>query len=283
MTPEQSIRYGMFIMPFHPPEKPTAQCYDEDLELIVLAEELGFSEFWIGEHHTMKYENIVMPEIFIGRALGETKTIRLGPAPVCGNQVVEGGEECDPVGSLTCPASSPGGALLESFSLSVWVYRGADWLVRDPEGPHVAKEARTVQFEPSVVDDFDGVADVAKIVGVSDDFDAVAAAAEATRAELGAHAGARRAHRPARVLPVARRGDELAEELCALDLRAVCFVEEQAVEAIHAVVAFTEQVYPDAAAFLNAIEESVCISGRGCTGHGVLLLRIARGAVLYRA
>ena len=29
----------------------------------------------------MKYENIVMPEIFIGRALGETKTIRLGPAP----------------------------------------------------------------------------------------------------------------------------------------------------------------------------------------------------------
>ena len=31
----------------------------------------------------MKYENIVMPEIFIARALGETKRIRLGPAPVC--------------------------------------------------------------------------------------------------------------------------------------------------------------------------------------------------------
>jgi alkanesulfonate monooxygenase SsuD/methylene tetrahydromethanopterin reductase-like flavin-dependent oxidoreductase (luciferase family) len=80
------IRYGMFIMPFHPPSKPMAQCYDEDLELIVRAEELGFSEFWIGEHHTMKYENIVMPEIFIGRALGETKTIRMGAAPVCLNQ-----------------------------------------------------------------------------------------------------------------------------------------------------------------------------------------------------
>ena len=50
-----------------------AQSDDEDLELIVRAEELGFSEFWIGEHHTMKYENIVMPEIFIargGRMLG---------------------------------------------------------------------------------------------------------------------------------------------------------------------------------------------------------------------
>ncbi len=84
MSPaDATIRYGMFIMPFHPPEKPTAQCYDEDLELIVEAEELGFNEFWIGEHHTMKYENIVMPEIFIARALGETRRMRLGPAPVC--------------------------------------------------------------------------------------------------------------------------------------------------------------------------------------------------------
>jgi alkanesulfonate monooxygenase SsuD/methylene tetrahydromethanopterin reductase-like flavin-dependent oxidoreductase (luciferase family) len=81
----QTIRYGMFIMPFHPPTKPLAQCYDEDLELIVRAEELGFSEFWIGEHHTMKYENIVMPEMFIARALGETHRIRMGPAPVCLN------------------------------------------------------------------------------------------------------------------------------------------------------------------------------------------------------
>src|ERR1700726_46790 len=78
--------YGMFIMPFHDPAKPLAQCCDEDLELIVRAEELGFSEFWIGEHHTMKYENIVMPEIFIGRALGDTRRIRLGAAPVCLNQ-----------------------------------------------------------------------------------------------------------------------------------------------------------------------------------------------------
>src|SRR5207244_1154322 len=81
-----SISYGMFIMPFHPPAKAPAQCYDEDLELVVRAEELGFTEFWIGEHHTMKYENIVMPEIFIARALGETRRIRLGPAPVCLNQ-----------------------------------------------------------------------------------------------------------------------------------------------------------------------------------------------------
>jgi alkanesulfonate monooxygenase SsuD/methylene tetrahydromethanopterin reductase-like flavin-dependent oxidoreductase (luciferase family) len=79
--PVQAIPYGMFIMPFHDPAKPLARCYDEDLELIVRAEELGFAEFWIGEHHTMKYENIFSPEVFIGRALGETRRIRLGPAP----------------------------------------------------------------------------------------------------------------------------------------------------------------------------------------------------------
>ena len=82
----QPIKYGMFIMPFHLPDKPLAQGYDEDLELVVRAEELGFEEFWIGEHHTMKYETIVMPEIFIGRALGETNRIRFGAAPVCLNQ-----------------------------------------------------------------------------------------------------------------------------------------------------------------------------------------------------
>ncbi len=77
------IRYGMFIMPFHDPAKSLAQCIDEDLELVIQAEELGFDEFWIGEHHTMKYEPIVMPELFIARVLAETRRIRLGPAPVC--------------------------------------------------------------------------------------------------------------------------------------------------------------------------------------------------------
>ena len=74
--PVQPIRYGMFIMPFHDPAKPLGQCYDEDLELIVRAEELNFSEFWIGEHHTMKFEPIIMPEIFIARALGEEIDLR---------------------------------------------------------------------------------------------------------------------------------------------------------------------------------------------------------------
>jgi alkanesulfonate monooxygenase SsuD/methylene tetrahydromethanopterin reductase-like flavin-dependent oxidoreductase (luciferase family) len=70
-------------MPVHDPAKPFAQCYDEDLELIVRWEDFGMSEAWVGEHHSSAVENIVMPEIFIARALGATRSMRLGPAPVC--------------------------------------------------------------------------------------------------------------------------------------------------------------------------------------------------------
>ena len=82
--------------------------------------------------------------------------------------------------------------LLASFDLSIWVYRGADWLVLDPDGPHVAREAHTVQFEPTVVDAFEGLTHVAKIVGVSDDYDTVATAAQTTRDKLGRHVAASR-------------------------------------------------------------------------------------------
>ena len=49
-------------------------------------DELGFDEFWIGEHHTLLRESIPLPEAFIARALPETKNIRLGSAPTCLNQ-----------------------------------------------------------------------------------------------------------------------------------------------------------------------------------------------------
>jgi Cof subfamily protein (haloacid dehalogenase superfamily) len=78
--------------------------------------------------------------------------------------------------------------VLDSFGLAVWVYRGSDWLLQDPDGRHVEREAFTVQFAPTVVDDVAHVSDdVAKIVGVSDDYDAVARAERKAHAELGDH------------------------------------------------------------------------------------------------
>jgi alkanesulfonate monooxygenase SsuD/methylene tetrahydromethanopterin reductase-like flavin-dependent oxidoreductase (luciferase family) len=83
MRDSESWRFGMFIMPIHNPTKPLAQCIDEDLELAVQCEALGFDELWVGEHHSSCVENIVMPEIFLAKVLGMTERIRIGPAPVC--------------------------------------------------------------------------------------------------------------------------------------------------------------------------------------------------------
>jgi Cof subfamily protein (haloacid dehalogenase superfamily) len=60
--------------------------------------------------------------------------------------------------------------LIRGHGLDAWVYRGNDWLITRADAPHVAREAWTVKFQPKVVGDFEGMlADVAKIVGVSDD------------------------------------------------------------------------------------------------------------------
>jgi Cof subfamily protein (haloacid dehalogenase superfamily) len=83
--------------------------------------------------------------------------------------------------------------MLDDAGLGVWVYRGADWLVRGAETPHVARETATVQFAPTVVTDFAGRLDgVAKIVGISDDHAAIAAATETAHAAFGAHVAAAR-------------------------------------------------------------------------------------------
>jgi Cof subfamily protein (haloacid dehalogenase superfamily) len=83
--------------------------------------------------------------------------------------------------------------LLTSRSLSVWIYRGAEWLVPDRNGPHVDREAWTVKFEPIVTTDLREITDdVVKIVGVSDDHDVVAAAEKAARDQFGHHVSAAR-------------------------------------------------------------------------------------------
>ena len=60
--------------------------------------------------------------------------------------------------------------LIRRHGMDAWLYSGNDWLVTDAQAPHVAREARTVEFEPNVVSSFeDRLQNVAKIVGISDD------------------------------------------------------------------------------------------------------------------
>jgi Cof subfamily protein (haloacid dehalogenase superfamily) len=77
--------------------------------------------------------------------------------------------------------------------VDVWVYRGSDWLIRDPSAPHVAREQQTVQFAPTVISDVrDVLDDAVKIVGVSDDGPRLEKCEAELRARVGARASAAR-------------------------------------------------------------------------------------------
>jgi alkanesulfonate monooxygenase SsuD/methylene tetrahydromethanopterin reductase-like flavin-dependent oxidoreductase (luciferase family) len=73
---------GFFTMPIHPPARNLAETLEEDRELVLLAEELGFTEGYIGEHITDAAETITSALIFIAWLLRETKQIKLGTGTV---------------------------------------------------------------------------------------------------------------------------------------------------------------------------------------------------------
>jgi Cof subfamily protein (haloacid dehalogenase superfamily) len=83
--------------------------------------------------------------------------------------------------------------ILEAHGLDVWLYRGAEWFVRERHAPHVDREEWTVKFPPTVVSSFEGLLDnVVKITGVSDDLAAVARCESDTRREAGPQVSAAR-------------------------------------------------------------------------------------------
>ncbi len=73
-----AMKLGVFMMPLHPPEKSRTDCFDEDIELIVHADELGYGEAWVGHHVSLAWEPIVANDVFISHALAHTKNIRIG-------------------------------------------------------------------------------------------------------------------------------------------------------------------------------------------------------------
>ena len=65
------MRYGLFTMPSHPPERPLGEGHRWDLQTLRWADELGFEEAWIGEHHTAIWEPHPAPDLLIAQALME--------------------------------------------------------------------------------------------------------------------------------------------------------------------------------------------------------------------
>ena len=72
------MKLGFFTMPIHPVEKDWRQSLQEDREAFLLADELGFTEGYVGEHVTDKAENITSSIAFLAWIAAATKRIRLG-------------------------------------------------------------------------------------------------------------------------------------------------------------------------------------------------------------
>jgi len=87
---------------------------------------------------------------------------------------------------LSADAARTAVEIARECGLDAWLYTGDKWYVRDPNGPHVARETRTVAFPPEVADSFDSLYEAAvKVVGISDDFNRVQAANGAIARALG--------------------------------------------------------------------------------------------------
>ena len=68
-----TVALGMFTMPFHHYARDYATVLEEDQEAIILADRLGFTEVYVGEHFSSGSEPITSPLIFMATLINRTK------------------------------------------------------------------------------------------------------------------------------------------------------------------------------------------------------------------
>jgi alkanesulfonate monooxygenase SsuD/methylene tetrahydromethanopterin reductase-like flavin-dependent oxidoreductase (luciferase family) len=76
------MKLGFFTMPIHPLGRNLTETLQEDRELALVADRLGFVEGFFGEHITDSAETITSSLIFIAWLLSETRDIRLGAGTI---------------------------------------------------------------------------------------------------------------------------------------------------------------------------------------------------------
>ena len=74
--------YAFFTMPLHPLERNYTETLREDRAVIVLADELGFAEAYVGEHATDRAETVTSSRVFLASLRDATTRIRLGTGTV---------------------------------------------------------------------------------------------------------------------------------------------------------------------------------------------------------
>jgi alkanesulfonate monooxygenase SsuD/methylene tetrahydromethanopterin reductase-like flavin-dependent oxidoreductase (luciferase family) len=76
------MKLATFMMPLHPPGRSPAETLAEDREAILLADKLGYSEAYVGEHVTDLAENVTSCLMFLASLAHETKNIVLGTGTI---------------------------------------------------------------------------------------------------------------------------------------------------------------------------------------------------------
>ena len=72
------MRLGYFTMPVHPIQRDWSETLREDRDAIILADQLGFYDAFVGEHITDRAENVTNSMMFQATLIHATKTIKLG-------------------------------------------------------------------------------------------------------------------------------------------------------------------------------------------------------------
>jgi hypothetical protein len=72
------MKLGLFMMPLHDPKRAYMEVLKQDREAILLADQLGYNEAWVGEHYSCKTEPIPSPLQFMATLIPVTKQIVFG-------------------------------------------------------------------------------------------------------------------------------------------------------------------------------------------------------------
>ena len=83
------MRFGYFTMPMHPLHRAWAETLQEDREIVMLADKLGFYDAFIGEHLTDANENITNSLLFLATLIHPrppTSSSRPAP-PTCRSRI----------------------------------------------------------------------------------------------------------------------------------------------------------------------------------------------------
>ena len=76
------MKFSIFMMPLHYPTENPSLAFDRDIALIEYADELGYDEFFIGEHHSGGWETMPAPEMALAKASARAFTSMKQTRPV---------------------------------------------------------------------------------------------------------------------------------------------------------------------------------------------------------